>query len=85
MIKTRDIFIVSVILLGFWVAGFVIKANGLSAPLSVNSNYAMQPFGKGAEDDVRAEDTLQPTYLGVQVTLNGQFIQGSRPELQGKQ
>lgn len=78
MIKTRDIAIVTIILALFWVTGEVIKAHGMSAGLPVVNNYSMQPFGKGAEDDVTATDVIQPTYLGVQVTLNGQYLQGSK-------
>jgi hypothetical protein len=78
MIKTRDIILATLILIGFWVAGEVIKVDAFTTPLPVVYNYSMQPFGKGAEDDVTATDIIQPTYLGVQVTLNGQFLQGSK-------
>lgn len=37
----------------------------------------MQPFGVGAEDDVRGMDAIQPTYAPV-VTVHGRIIQGSK-------
>lgn len=78
MIKTRYILLATLILIGFWVAGFVIKAHGLG----VVKSGVMQPFGYTVEG-VTAQDTLQPTY-SPEVTLNGQYLQGSTPELQGK-
>ena len=78
MIKTRDIILATVILIGFWVAGEIIKVDAFTTSLPVVNNYSMQPFGKGAEDDVTATDIIQPAYLGVQVTLNGQFLQGGK-------
>lgn len=42
--------------------------------IAVVNSKEMQPFGVGAEDEVRAMDILQPTYAPM-VSVNGQLIQ----------
>lgn len=53
----------------------------VSGATSVTTSNEMQPFGVGAEDDIRAMDVIQPTYSPM-VTQHGLFIQNATAKVQ---